>query len=844
MATLLPPDQMEADPGPEDVQGFAVQLDEFDEDPDIIENEDGSATVKKPDVSGPADDSDFYENLALVIPEYELTMMANKQIDLIEKDQRARKERDKQYEEGIRRTGMGKDAPGGATFMGASKVVHPAMAEACIDFESRAIKELFPADGPVRTNLPGKADNHDIDRAQAKRDFMNWQCTSQMPEFKDEEEVLLTQLPLGGSQYLNMWYDSRLKRPCSEFIPIDNIFLPFACNNFYTAQRVTHQMDISEYEFEERVASGLYREIDVSSMSMEPEPTASEKANRKIEGKKFEENIDHQRRVYHQYVFMKCEYDKKADGEYAPYILMMDKDSSTVLGMYRNWEEDDDTLTKLDWIIEFKFVPWRGAYAVGLPHLAGGLVGAATGALRALLDTAHVNNAATMLKLKGAKMSGQSQQVDVTQITEIEGAPGVDDIRKIAMPMPFNPPSPVLFQLLGWLTDAAKGIITTSEEKIADVTSSAPVGTTQALIEQGATVFAAIHSRLHDSQKRVLQVLSRINKWYLDEMKLPDSIKKLNLTREEFSLYDDVLPVSDPNIFSETQRMAQTQAVIALMDKYPDEFNKKAVVSRMIKQIKVPNSHELMPVQTDPEERNAADENTQMALGRAAYAYPHQDQLGHISTHLDFALNPALGGNPIIAPTYLPLALDHLKQHILMWYTANVNKYVEGTLKKPIEHYESPAITKEIDKLIAVASQHTSKDTASYFAKVIPAIQQLQKSMQAYAPKPQLSGDDQVYLQTQMAETQRKAERDKEEIALNKMKQDSVSTRDNRAQQIQIALDANDKLTQERIATAELTHDARVLQHEQQKTALDALQNAQATLGAPNGQSGQPTTNR
>jgi hypothetical protein len=175
---------------------------------------------------------------------------------------------------------------------------------------------------------------------------------------------------------------------------------------------------------------------------------------------------------------------------------MIDELDAEVIGLYRNWEEGDETMTKLDWIVEFKFIPWRGAYAVGLPHLIGGLSAALTGALRALLDSAHINNAATMLKLKGAKISGQSQQVEVTQVAEIEGAPGVDDIRKIAMPMPFNPPSAVLFQLLGWLTSAAKGVVTTAEEKIADVNSNTPVGTTQALIEQGAAVFSAIHARL------------------------------------------------------------------------------------------------------------------------------------------------------------------------------------------------------------------------------------------------------------------------------------------------------------------------------------------------------------
>lgn len=841
MALDFPQPQMEPTAGPEDEEGMSIDMD-AEGAPDISdemeENEDGSVKVTMEDIKGPMDDQDFYGNIAEDMASWDLSKLAMKYIDLIEKDKNARKERDKQYEEGLKRTGLGNDAPGGATFMGASKVVSPIMAEACVDFESRAIKELFPPDGPVRTALTGKVNEAETTKAENKRDLMNWQLSEQIPEFRDEQEVLLTQLPLGGSQYLNMWFDEKMKRPCAEFVPIDNVFLPYACNSFYTAQRVTHMQDITEQEFRERVARGLYRDVDFLQAPEELELTASEKANQKIEGKKFEDNEDGIRRVYHIYVNMECEDDSYAKGETAPYILMVDDQSTDVVGLYRNWEIEDETLSKLDWMIEFKFIPWRGAYAIGLPHLAGGLTAAATGALRALLDTAHINNTATMLKLKGAKFSGQSQQVDVTQVCEIEGAPGIDDIRKIAMPMPFNPPSEVLFKLLGWLTDAGKGIITTSEEKIADVTSNAPVGTTQALIEQGAAVFSAIHARLHDSQRRVLGVLSRINRWYLDEMKIPENLKALELRREDFAKLNDVIPVSDPHIFSETQRMAQTQSVIALMDKYPQSFDQKAVVTRMLKQLRVQNVDELMPQAVEPTEQNSADENASMALGRPAYAYPHQNQLAHIQSHLDFALNPALGMNPIFGPIFLPLVLEHLKQHITMWYTGHMHGYVEESLGKPVAHYDLPEITGEIDKLYALASQHVKMDVEKTMAKVAPALQQIQKAMQQFAPKPPLDPDAQVVLQTSMAETQRRAAKDKADTELAAKRLQTEALQKNRQQQIDIATDASDKLTEERIKTAELTHDAKILQHEQEKTALTALQGAQESLGEPNGNIG------
>ena len=832
MATEFPIPQMEPEEGPEDTEGLTVDLSE--EMSEVEEQPDGSAIVRMEEFKGPSEDQDFYANLAEEVQGWDLDKIAMRYLDLIEKDRESRKERDKQYEEGLRRTGLGNDAPGGAMFMGASRVVHPVMAESCIDFESRAIKELFPADGPVRTNIVGMVDEEATKRAQRKRDFMNWQLTEQIEEFRDEQEQMLTQLPLGGSQFMKLWYDERKRRPCAEFIPIDNLLLPFSAANLYTSQRVTEVQDITEQEFKSRIDSGLYRDVSIGSVSMEPEETGPEKANNKIEGKQWQENDDGVRRVYHIYTYLALDEDSYSKGELAPYILMIDDLDTEVVGLYRNWEEGDEDMKKLDWIVEFKFIPWRGALAVGFPHLIGGISAALTGALRALLDTAHINNAATMLKLKGAKISGQSQQVDVTQVNEIEGAPGVDDIRKIAMPMPFNPPSETLFKLLGWLTDAAKGVVTTSEEKIADIASTAPVGTTQALIEQGAAVFSSIHARLHQSQKRVLMILQRINRWYLDDMRKGDVVQELDIRREDFARNTDVIPVSDPHIFSETQRMAQTQAVMAMMDKYPDLFDRRAVVQRMLKQLKVPNITELMPSVAEATESNAAEENIAMSLGRAATAYKGQDQLAHIQTHLDFALNPMLGANPLIAPGFINPFVDHLKQHLMFWYVERMMGYAEKTLGKPVEEYHIGAMMAQVDKLLAVASQHVTIDVQETYQKVLPAVQQIVAMLQKYKPQPQLDGADQVILQTSMAETQRRAAKDQADIALRQKEITLDALDKNRQQQIDIALNAADNLTDERIKTAELTHDAQALKHEQEKTALSALQSARETLGGPN----------
>ena len=805
----------------------------FDQDTSEVEElEDGSAIVRMDDLKGPDEEADFYSNLADQLDANDLESKALYYLDLIEKDKQAREDRDKQYEDGLRRTGLGHDAPGGAQFMGASKVVHPVMAEACVDFAARAIKELFPPDGPVRTKIIGEVSEDKLSRAERKRDYMNWQLTEQIEEYRDEQEQMLTQLPLGGSQYLKLWWDEQKKRPCAEFVPIDNVYLPFAAGNFYTASRMTEVQDITQEEFDLRVSSGLYIDTDVFRTSMAPDETKSEKANDRIEGKRQKsDNVDGVRRVFHIHLWLEEEEDKFSKGAHAPYIMMVDEVTRNVLGLYRNWEKGDDAYIKLDWIVEFKFIPWRGAYAIGLPHLIGGLSAALTGALRALLDTAHINNSATMLKLKGAKISGQSQVVEPTQVAEIEGAPGVDDIRKIAMPMPFNPPSPVLFQLLGWLTDAAKGVVTTSEEKIADVTSNAPVGTTQALIEQGAAVFSSIHARLHDSQRRVLRILARINRWYLDEQRRNELVEDLEVTQEDFRSNSDVIPVSDPHIFAESQRYAQIQTLAARAAANPDLYNRMAVEKRILKQIKLPEINEVLPDPQDVKDMNPALENVAMTLGKPVGAFPMQDHMAHFMAHLQYAMDPIFGSNPIVAPVFIPSCLEHLKQHLTMWYLTMADGYASTALGKPYNVLKIEPTIREAQKLLAAALQHVHMDSRQQLAPVGQAIgqmmqmmKQLQSQMQPQQISPPIDpnivAQVQAVTQTSMAETQRKAQKDQIDAQLDEQKIQAAA-----------AKNTEDNLVKERMNAAQLSTDSEQLQHEQLKTALEAQRHTQANLG-------------
>jgi len=845
----------------------ALGLDPSEVEEEVIELDDGSVVVNFKPKESPNENPEFYENLAEVLDESILQSLAIEYLDYIDVDQESRKQRDKQYEEGLRRTGLGKDAPGGATFDGASKVVHPVMAEACVDFAASSSKELLPPDGIVKSNIKGEADNIKEEAAARKVEFLNWQLSEQIPEYRDEMEQLLTQLPLGGSQFLKWRFDTEQKRPTCEWVAIDNILLPYASTNFYTSPRVTEVQDITEDTFLQRVETGIYRDIDSTYSSDAPlnDQTQSQKANNKIEGKEEpSKNIDGLRRIYEITCFMRLDDDPETEGRRAPYILTVDETTSKILALYRNWEANDEKLEKLDWYVEFKFIPWRGAYAIGLPQLIGGLSAALTGSLRALLDAAHINNSQTMLKLKGGRIGGQSDRIEPTQVIEIEGAPGVDDVRKIAMPMPFNPPSSVLFNLLGWLTDAAKGVVTTAEEKIGDASNNMPVGTTQALIEQGAKVFSSIHARLHRSQAKSLAIISRINHWYLQDM---DNQSGSEIEVRDFAQNSDIRPVSDPNIFSETQRLAQNQALLQMATQgnqiQPGLFDMRSVYRRVMEQLKIPGIEEIMPNPLGANESNPALENVSMTMGRPAAAYPDQDHIAHIKIHLDYANDPAYGGNPVIGPTFSPHALEHIKQHLTLHYLQSMRAYVAQAAggRDTLELHQEKPLDIEAQQALALASKMVSQDSQMNMTQYVQQIQGLaQKVAQAQQAQQQavMSSDPtaQVILQTQMAETKRKTEEAQAKMQLQ-MQQDKQTYQLKVAElqqkvaelqakyQTQTAIDSNKNATniamadinnasRERVASiqakAGLTSDQMAMAHEQNLTALEASNQAQTEI--------------
>ena len=761
------PDQDE-NPSDEAREDLGEMFELPDEVLDVEDTEDGGAIVRmgEEEETTPEGMSEFYANLAETLPEGEMDDVSQDLLGLIARDKEARKKRDEQYEEGIRRTGLGDDAPGGAQFQGASKVVHPMLTEVCVDFSARAIKEIFPSGGPVKDYIFGEETPEKVSKAHRKTTYMNWQLTQQIPEFRAELEQLLTQVPLGGAQYLKLSWDPNKKRPVPLFIGIDDIYLPYAATNFYSAERKTHVQYVTEIEYRQRVRSGMYRDIDLVPTTADPDISKSEKANNKIEGRDSDAyDTDGLRTIFEIYAIV----DIEEQYGLAPYILSVDKTTGKVLSIYRNWEEQDETLEEMQWIIEFPFVPWRGAYPIGIPQMIGGLAAASTGALRALLDSAHIANFPGMLKLKGGREGGQSERIDPTEVKEIEGGAFSDDIRKIAMPLPFNQPSETLFRLLGFLVDAGKGVIRTTLDEMPDSNANTPVGTQLARIEQGMMVFSAIHARLHDAMGRTLRVLHRINAMYLEEDEVLDEAGDLRVKRSDFEGPIDVVPVSDPNIFSEAQRYAQVQAVSQRAMALPQIYDLRKVEERILSQLKIPNAKELLLPAPKPREMNAVNENVAASLGRPVSAFPEQDHLAHLQAHLDYLTSPVLGSSMLMAPAFIPVMMNHLKEHIALWYATHVFEVASTAAGQDISDFQKskdPDVKKSFDQLLAATSQKVVPDANQAFQAIPQIIQQAMQIMQ------QLQGQNAPMdpAQAMMAETQRKAQADQINAQLEQAK--------------------------------------------------------------------------
>jgi len=614
--------------------------------------------------------SDFDENLAEQIDAKELVKIASDLISSYEADKEARSDWEYRYKQGLETVdthGGQEEEENQRATRGLSNVVHPMIAEAATQFNAKAIAELYPSGGPVKTVIVGDPSEEVEEQARRVKDFMNYQITQEMPEYFPDLDQMLFQLPLVGHTFKKVWWDANLDRQCSQFVKAEDFVVSPESKDLYTSNRYTHIIRMPKNDFNKYVKAGFYLPSKYNGDDIDP----SGDIGSEIEGvDPYGDSSDEMMTLLevHSYQTFDGIDGGNEDEENLvslPYVVTIDYDSEAIVSVRRNWNEEDEQQKRRDWFVSYKFLPGTGFYGFGLFHMIGGLGKAATGALRALLDSAAFANMQGGFKLKG-RVTGGELQINPGEFADLDAT--VDDVNKAIMPLPFKEPSNTLFNLMTAITDAGRRFASTADLNVGDVNPNAPVGSTVALIEQGSKSFSAIHKRLHYSQGQEFKLLSKLNAEYLPES-FQFSIGGTSQTifAKDFDSRIDVIPVSDPNIFSTAQRIAQAQAVLQMSQQSPQLHDVYEAHKRMYEAIRINNIDEILKKPEEASRIDPVSENMSLMYGKSIRAFPEQDHESHIAVHLQFAQDPSLAGNPGAAGMQ-PLLIAHIAEHIALLY--------------------------------------------------------------------------------------------------------------------------------------------------------------------------------
>ena len=632
------------------------------DDLQIEQLENDEVLIGDPDLDlVPEIDTEFDSNLAEELPDTQLSSLAARLVSYYESDRSARAEWEQRYKDGLKTLdpegGMQEGDDSRAT-RGLSVVVHPLIAEAATQFNARAIAELYPAGGPVKTTIIGQPDEETEDQARRVREFMNYQITQEMPEYFPDLDQMLFHLPLVGQTFKKVWWDVNLDRQCSQFVKAEDFIVAPESKDLQTSPRYTQLIRMPKNEYDRYVDAGWYLPVKFTGDGGDPSgDTIGEIEGVDTQGDDAEDDIV---TLLEMHV-----YEDVEDDDVLPYVVTIDYDTDKVVSVRRNWRSEDEKKLRRDWFVSYKFLPGLGFYGFGLYHIIGGLGKAATGSLRALLDSAAFSNMQGGFKLKG-RVSGGEIDVSPGEFVDLEAT--VDDVKKAIMPLPFKEPSSVLFQLLGYVVDIGQRFASTADLNVGDVNPNAPVGSTIALIEQGSKSFSAIHKRLHNSQGQEFKLLAQLNAENLPEsfdFAIAGSSNKVYAV--DFDERIDVVPVSDPNIFSTAQRIAQAQAILEMARSAPELHDMYEAYKRMYEAIRIQNIDEILKEPAEAPRIDPIDENMSVLYGKPIRAFPEQDHESHIAVHIQFLSDPSLGGNPGAA-TLQPILIAHVAEHIALLY--------------------------------------------------------------------------------------------------------------------------------------------------------------------------------
>ena len=653
-------------PGEEEIQETLVEEVEKElEKPgevETVENEDGSVDINfDPGAASLEGGEDHYANLAEFLPDEVLSSLSSdlnsKYMDYIS----SRKDWEKSYTNGLDLLGFKYDQRS-EPFQGASGATHPVLAEAVTQFQALAYKELLPADGPVRTQLLGIQSPDKVQQAQRVKDFMNYQIMDQMKEYEPEFDSMLFHLPLSGSTFKKVYYDEVEGRAVSKFVPADDLIVPYTATSLDDAEAIIHRIKISENDLRKQQVAGFYKDIELSKP--QDKESEIEKKERELEGTKKTKDED-------LYTLLECHVnldlegfeDSDQNGEPTgiklPYIVTLEEGSREVLSVKRNYEIGDPKKNKIQYFVHFKFLPGLGFYGFGLIHMIGGLSRTATAALRQLLDAGTLSNLPAGFKMRGIRIRDDAQSIQPGEFRDVD-APG-GNLRDSFMMLPFKEPSATLLNLMGVVVSAGQRFASIADLQVGDGNQQAAVGTTVALLERGSRTMSAIHKRIYSALKNEFKILARVFKLYLPPEYPYDVVGGQRMIKQtDFDDRVDILPVADPNIFSQTQRISLAQTELQLATSNPGMHNMYQAYRNMYEALGVKNIDSVLVRPMPPAPKDPALEHIDALAGKPFQAFPGQDHRAHMTAHLNFMATNMARNNPMVMASLEKNIFEHI----------------------------------------------------------------------------------------------------------------------------------------------------------------------------------------
>ena len=688
-------------------------------------------------------EGDFTSNLAEELDESVLASIAEDIESDIDQDKNARKDWEKAYTEGLKLLGLQMEERT-EPWSGACGVFHPMITEAVVRFQSEMITETFPAAGPVKTKIIGKETPEVKEAAVRVEDDMNFELTENMKEFRPEHERMLWSLPATGSAFKKVYYDPSLERQVSMFIPAEDILLPYGTTDLDTCRRLTHVMRKSKNEILKLQAAGFYRDIELG----DPDRSMTDIQKAKDKETGFSDINDDRFTLYEVHVDLYIKEDPYGDGEDSeialPYVVTLIKGSNEILAIRRNWDEADKRRLKRQHFVHYQYIPGFGAYGFGLFHLIGGFAKSATSLMRQLVDAGTLSNLPGGLKSRGLRIKGDDTPIAPGEFRDVDIPSGA--LRDNILPLPYKEPSTVLYQLLGNIVDEGRRFAATADLKVSDMSAQAPVGTTLALLERQLKVLTAVQARTHYSLKQELGLLKVIIRDYTDpDYTYDPEYGNKKAKKADYDLVD-VIPVSDPNAATMSQRVVQYQAVIQMAQMAPDIYDLPQLHRTMLDVLGIKNAEKLVPIEDDQLPKDPVTENQNVLKNKPMKAFLHQDHQSHIQVHMMLLQDPVvaqfIGQNPK-APQIQAALTAHVAEHVGYLMRQKIEQQL-GMSLPPEDEKLPPQIEIALSSMMAQAAQQVlQQDQAK--------AQQQQAQQQAQDPVLQLQ---QMELQLRQAELQ------------------------------------------------------------------------------------------